>query len=172
MGADFSAYPSFLEPLLKEWGTVSFERDMPEDSLISNVTMVPFVGDRCVLINTKEWGWMIPGGTLEPGESWREALERELLEEAGAEIVSCEHLVSVRIDATHDNPYRDYLPFPIYFRVIFHGQVNLVAEPSNPDGGEEVIEVRLTSASQARALMLPTQDPWYIDLIDLAEAQR
>ena len=68
MGADFNTYPSFLEPLTKDWGIVSFERDIPPDSLIGNATMVPFVGDRCVLINTREWGWMIPGGTLEPGE--------------------------------------------------------------------------------------------------------
>jgi 8-oxo-dGTP diphosphatase len=172
MGADFSAYPSFLEPLLQEWGTVSFERDMPADSLIGNVSMVPFVGDRCVLIDSKEWGWMLPGGTLEPDETWRQALERELLEEAGARIVSCEHLLSVRTAATHDNPYRPHLPFPVYYRVIFHGEVKLVAEPSNPPDGEEVIEVRLTDAQEARELMTLNQDPWYIDLIDLAVAQR
>ena len=34
--------------------------------------------------NKKRKGWEIPGGHIEPGESWQEAVIREMYEETGA----------------------------------------------------------------------------------------
>jgi 8-oxo-dGTP pyrophosphatase MutT (NUDIX family) len=40
----------------------------------------------------RDWGWEIPGGNVEPTESYEEAAKRETLEEAG---VTVKHLVPV-----------------------------------------------------------------------------
>lgn len=44
-------------------------------------------GDGRVLLLRNQWsrGWMGPGGTVEPGESLREAVRREIREESGVE---------------------------------------------------------------------------------------
>jgi hypothetical protein len=39
--------------------------------------MVPSTGGRYAIIRLADGRWEIPGGTLEPGEHWRDALRRE-----------------------------------------------------------------------------------------------
>lgn len=57
-----------------------FELEPPVPELLSGVRCAAFAGDRVLMINTQEFGVSaFPGGTLEPGEDWARALERELL---------------------------------------------------------------------------------------------
>lgn len=59
--------------------------------------------DRWLLIRRADSGeWALPGGTLEWGETLRDAVDRELLEEAGARVVSLGRLVGV-----YSAPFRD-----------------------------------------------------------------
>ncbi len=60
----------------------------------------------CRPIDTHKGGlWEFPGGKLDPGETPREALVRELREELAIEVVSCEPLTEIR----HDYPEKSVL---------------------------------------------------------------
>lgn len=61
------------------------EMNAVPDSRVSATFITAFSGD-CILAIENERGWDIPGGYLEAGESPAEALDRELIEEAGASV--------------------------------------------------------------------------------------
>ena len=78
------------------WQTVTCRfkclSEMPPLNLISNVNLVPFKEDRWLVLRLQTGVWEVPGGTLEPGESYSDAISRELIEEAGARLISFELL--------------------------------------------------------------------------------
>ena len=47
--------------------------------------------------NKKRNGWEIPGGHIEPGESWQEAAKREMYEETGATKINIEPICVYKI---------------------------------------------------------------------------
>jgi 8-oxo-dGTP diphosphatase len=85
-------YPNLFGPVT--WGPVECRFALlecaPLAELVSNITIVPFIGDRVVQIELEDGSLEIVGGTLEPGERYQEAIERELIEEAGARLLSLE----------------------------------------------------------------------------------
>ena len=69
--------------------------------------------DDVVLISSDgaRWGW--PGGRPEPGESWQQTLEREILEEACARVTAARLLGFVRepcADGPNTIPFRRTVP--------------------------------------------------------------
>lgn len=122
---------------------------LPPADLIANVNIVPRVGEVWLLIKLADGTWEIPGGTLEPGESYLEAARRELLEEAGARLVSFQPFGAWRCYSQAAQPYRPHLPFPEFYRLVGVGTVELVQSPENPVGGEQVAQVELVSIETA-----------------------
>ena len=84
----------------------------PPASLISNVYTVSFIGAQCLLIrmmHRQREVWDLTGGTLEPGETHLDAARRELMEEAGAQLLTFEpfgawHCWSLRASAVSSPP--------------------------------------------------------------------
>lgn len=128
------------------WGSTKmrfrFEPELPVPELIGNVRCACFSGAHVLVIETEEFGLSaFPGGMLEPGEDWTHALERELLEEAGARPVSVEVVGRIHFWSGLDAPYRPHLPHPEFHQVVTYAEVERVGAPSNPPDGERVVSV-------------------------------
>ena len=59
---------------------------MEHTHLVSVAALVTTEKGEILLVNSPWRGWEYPGGLIEPGETFREALHREVREEAGVEI--------------------------------------------------------------------------------------
>ena len=161
--------PSEFPHLFRQvnWGTIrcTFELSisLPQSHLISNINLVPFVGDRCVVIMLQGGQWEIPGGTLEPGEDHMDCLRRELLEEAGASLVTFQAIGYWHCLSSSPKPYRPHLPHPESFRLVGRGQVQLVSEPLVSAGAERIVAVDVVTVEEAYERFAS------IDRLDLAE---
>jgi 8-oxo-dGTP diphosphatase len=101
------------------------------DSLAATSTVV-------VGFDHDDWG--PAGGDLEPGETVRAALERELREEAGARLRSYTPFAVLRCHS-RGAPYRAHLPHPDYDCLYGYGEVELAGPPETADGGERIVAV-------------------------------
>ena len=59
---------------------------MDHNHLVSVAALVTNEKGEILLVNSPWRGWEYPGGLIEPGETFQEALHREIREEAGVEV--------------------------------------------------------------------------------------
>ena len=135
------------------WGTVTcrFEplNEMPPLDLISNVNFVPFKGDQWLILRLQTGEWEVPGGTLEPGESYSDAISRELMEEAGARLITFEPFGAWHCFSTAPTPYRPHLPHPEFYRLVGYGAVEIIGSPENPEDGEQIASTEFVPIEEA-----------------------
>lgn len=176
MPIDLADYPLIANMHDVMWGTVPirlvFELEPPAPELLTNARMAAFSGGRVVLIETEEYGLSaFPGGLLEPGEAWREGLDRELLEEAGARVVSFEPVGRIHLWSGADAPFLPHLPFPEFHWLVGYGDVEIVGGPTNPPDGEHVHSVSLLPLHEGISRLSET-NAWEAELLRLVGAIR
>ncbi|UFS98562.1 NUDIX hydrolase [Nocardia huaxiensis] len=145
-------FPRLYAPARWEWGglDVQFSADLPPDHLITNIHVISFVGDRIVLCRDDRDIWIVPGGTREAGESVQDCIIRELAEEAGATLagpatwIGAHHAIS-----DHPAPYQPWQPHPRKAWLWCTAEVALTGTPTNPQGAEQILEVRAFALDEA-----------------------
>ncbi|WP_270170600.1 NUDIX hydrolase [Paenibacillus sp. SYP-B4298] len=120
-----------------------------DDRRISNVSLIPLVGNHYVMIQLADGRWELPGGTLEPGERFMAALQREAQEEIGAELLSYKVFGQFNCRSQAQTPYRPHIPHPEFVRLVGYGEVQLSGSPLNPPDGEQVSSVELVDVEEA-----------------------
>lgn len=128
-----------------KWRAVTsyFKDEVPPRDYTSNAHVVPFVGDRVVLLHTKESGWGPCGGTLLEGEAIETCLARELAEEIGGESARFELFGQWDSETAAETAYRPWLPHPKFAIALGWADVT-ISGSSDDDGGvemESILEV-------------------------------
>jgi len=146
-------YPNLLTPLDSPGASGRFivSPELPEEADIGNVYLVPRMGEQWVYLVETGGKLQFPGGKKGPGESHRQALARELLEEAGAELIDANVVGHWWIHSKSGQPLAPHLPYPDSAGVVFCGQVQLVGLPTNPGGAGQTAEVVIGDLSDAVA---------------------
>ncbi|HEV8248049.1 MAG TPA: NUDIX hydrolase [Polyangiaceae bacterium] len=84
-------------------------------------------------------GWALPGGTLEWGETLRDSIRREILEETGAEVLELGRVLGV-----YSRPDRD----PRFHAVTILVEATVLPPTLAPHNALEIREVRLFPSSE------------------------
>lgn len=144
-------YSSLFGPV--GWGPVQCRfallETAPPEELVSNINIVPFVGDQAVLIELENDGLEPVGGTLEPGETYQQTVERELMEEAGGRLLSLELFGVWHCHSSAPAPFRPHIPHPDFCRLVAYGDVEIVAQPQTLEGAERVRHVHVLPVEEA-----------------------
>jgi 8-oxo-dGTP diphosphatase len=96
-------------------------------------------GDVVLIRRGDTGGWALPGGTLEWGETLRQGLPRELMEETGCELLEAKGLLGV-----YSSPKRD----PRFHAVSIVVGATVSAPIKPPMNPLEILEVRSFRADQ------------------------
>ncbi len=120
---------------MQAWGLVKeVARHLLRRPVVGLVAVARDPQGRVVLIRRGDTGeWCLPGGTLEWGETLRTMLPRELMEEAGVELLEAGPVLGV-----YSNPGRD----PRFHAVTVVVTAKVSAPVRAPMNGLEILEVR------------------------------
>ncbi|MFJ3792406.1 NUDIX hydrolase [Kitasatospora sp. NPDC090091] len=164
-------FPALHAPQYWSWGRYDarFSLALPPDELITNIHLVGFSEGRVVLCRDERDHWFLPGGTREHGESIESCLVRELREEAGARLLGEPAWLGAHRCVTDlPEPYRPWQPHPEKAWLWGWAEVAVESAPTNPDDGEQVVEVRAVEPAEAQRLLVGGRDAWWGELIGLA----
>jgi 8-oxo-dGTP pyrophosphatase MutT (NUDIX family) len=105
---------------------------LPTDAPTTSVHIVAFHGGKVLVVRDRKGVFGFPGGRLEPGETYAEAMAREVYEEAQAHLHPDYHLyAALKIEYPTRLPNRAY-PHDYSYMAMYAGAVRAL-EPINID---------------------------------------
>jgi len=163
-----SSFPSLQGKLRNGYAEFApFDGDLV-DQLCTSSYVIPFVSDTECLVTCRANGqWVLPGGTLEPGENWVETGKRELMEETGSLINQIYPVGMYHCVSQAKSPPKPHLPHPEHVRVVSWAIAEQVKRPSDPDMNSKIVDVRVVHFKEAKSLFGPTS-PDFGDLYEFA----
>lgn len=99
-----------------------------------------------LLVRHRKRGWEVPGGHVELGESYEDAMGRELYEESQMTCDSLCQLGYLRKEALEERPLDCEYPHPLSYCLFYSGVISKVDVFS---GDENIKEARFFSLSEA-----------------------
>jgi 8-oxo-dGTP diphosphatase len=135
---------------------------MAPEKYISSSRSIVFKGNSVLVISQdNRHQYILPGGTLEPGESPLEALHREILEETGWTIGNIKHIGFMHLHNTGNKPPDYKYPFPDSIWSIFISEaIEYKPEMKIPDEWvydsefRDIIEVKQLPLDKGELLLL------------------
>ena len=146
----------FVDEVTRSFGDQSFRLrhvltgTMPDLAHVSTAIGIPFDGDRLVLVEHAKYGGLQPpGGHLEPGEAPIDAVRREVLEEAAAEVGAATLIGYEEITPLFDVPADYRYPVPSY-QVFFACRVDRLLQftPNAESTARQLLEPDAARASE------------------------
>jgi ADP-ribose pyrophosphatase YjhB (NUDIX family) len=159
-----------------EWRRVTsrFKDEVPSRERTSHVHVVPFIGDRAVLLRTEEDGWSTPGGTLLEGETVDAAVTREVAEAIGGRADRFELFGQWDSSTTEGEPFRPWLPHPRFALALGWADVAITGPPEHLGGAEPrtVLEMVILPVERAAERLAAYDRPHLAALYSLAHQVR
>ncbi len=129
--------------------------DLPPIELITSVRGIVQFNDSIVVMENEDGKHFMPGGRLEPGESFQNGLTREIKEECGLDIVSNELLGFMHFRHRQIAPENYPYPYPDMFQLVY----SVVASGSLVQEDQDGYEFASHLCSIPEALALPDTEP-------------
>ncbi|MBM3934790.1 MAG: NUDIX domain-containing protein [SAR202 cluster bacterium] len=105
--------------------------------LVTSARAVVLKGDTVLVSTNKDDRHLLPGGRVEPGETYEETVRRELLEEAGVEVRPLRQVGIVHLHHTSPKPSNYKYIYPDFLWAVYHAEhVRDVPEAKVPDDYE------------------------------------
>ena len=175
MGKYQKNFPNLFQEYLPQDGSLRIVFELGTEfpsHLIGLVKMVAYVGDDYLATRTPS-GWWEPGGKLEPGESYHEAIEREMLEETGAFVKEFNLFGAFHCYSLQAGPPEPGLLWPEFYFLWGFGEVELIQAP-RPTPREQILEIGLAPLDEtcSRLQQTPEAGPLLVDIYRLADMLR
>jgi len=166
-----TAYPALFAPT--RWGNVTLtgfhlHATWPDIALVQSVNVVPFIEDRVVVATTRDGYLILPGGTRELGETLEETGRRELHEETGATFLTCTPFAYWDCFSADAKPWRPFLSHPNFTRAVAWSEVELIGDPTSPEGAEQIDAVHVLTLGEAIDRFRSGNRPELADIYQLA----